>query len=64
MFKLLLLLGLCFFLIIIGVLVGVVVILFIFGEVYVMILVLSVSIIGILVDYIFYYLIDCMVYGG
>ncbi|CNE85146.1 putative inner membrane protein [Yersinia enterocolitica] len=64
MFKSLLPLGLCLLSITIGALAGAVATLLIFGEVHVMTLVLSASIIGISADYTLYYLTDRMAHGG
>lgn len=63
MFKSLLPLGLCLLSITIGALAGAVAALLVFGEVHVMTLVLSASIIGISADYTLYYLTDRMAHG-
>lgn len=63
MFKSLLPLGLCLLSITIGALAGAVATLLVFGEVHVMTLVLSASIIGISADYTLYYLTDRMAHG-
>ena len=64
MFKSLLPLALCLLSITIGALAGAVATLLVFGEVHVMTLVLSASIIGISADYTLYYLTDRMAHGG